>query len=98
MLVRNIIAAFALTGLATAMPTEEFEELEARAGCTRPAFCCKTVLDPVNIFFVTAIGSGCDPKGSGNCPRGKSPLCCPNGQIKVSFCDHQKSWYLLERK
>lgn len=86
MLVRSIITAFALAGLATAIPTEEFEdELEARGTCSPGhSYCCKSAIKPLNLWFIKAAGQDCVP-GSYPCGPKKTYLCCDGGQIKVSI-------------
>ena len=91
MLMKNILAAFAIAGLVAAAPAED---IEARAMCGSPtkAWCCDTALSPVNIFFIRGIGKGCKKAtntGTTTSPNyqcpGKKFLCCANGQIVVSF-------------
>jgi hypothetical protein len=57
MLLKNIITAFALTGLATATPVSDIEERQTT--CT-PAkdWCCSTAY-PLSIFFIRGVGSNC---------------------------------------
>lgn len=61
MLLKNILAAFAIAGLATASPAED---IEARAGtpCSsaQHAWCCASAF-PLSIFFIRGVGSNCVP-------------------------------------
>ena len=86
MLMKNILAAFAIAGLVAAAPAED---IEARACTKGKAWCCDTALSPVNIFFIRGIGMGCKAAASPytGCPSssGKKFLCCSGGQIVVSF-------------
>lgn len=65
MLVKNIIAACALAGLATATPAENIQARANFGTCgtvsnplTSQAWCCVTAL-PLNIFFIQGVGSNC---------------------------------------
>jgi hypothetical protein len=91
MLVKNIIATFAIAGLAIAMPTEDFEERDTTACRTAHGWCCTSAVSSLNLFFVKGAGSGCVPAN----PNGKdcgssSPkklvnLCCSGNQIVVRY-------------
>ncbi|KAJ6113928.1 hypothetical protein N7523_007245 [Penicillium sp. IBT 18751x] len=79
MLTKNILAAFALAGLAIAIPVEDLQE---RATCpSGQDWCCATAF-PLNIFFIQGVGSNCVAKPSAGCkaPKAQS-LCCANHQI-----------------
>lgn len=55
MLMKNILAAFTLAGLAIASPVEDIQE---RA---QSCFCCANAI-PFNILFITKVGSNCKRK------------------------------------
>ncbi|KAJ5438089.1 uncharacterized protein N7458_009087 [Penicillium daleae] len=85
MLVKNIIAAFALAGLATATPAENIQARANSGTCgtatnplTSHAWCCVSAL-PLNIFFIQGVGSNCVQAihGAGNtftCPTSGNTL------------------------
>lgn len=67
MLVKNILAVFAIAGMAAAYPAEDYEveardALEERGYCWKDdhSWCCKNSL-PVSIFFFSGAGSDCKP-------------------------------------
>jgi hypothetical protein len=62
MLVKNIIAAFTLAGLATASPFENIEERAACTGGIDKTWCCQTAVSPLNLFFIRGAGSDCISK------------------------------------
>ncbi|OQE14651.1 hypothetical protein PENFLA_c036G04599 [Penicillium flavigenum] len=79
MLVKNIITAFALTGLATATPVGDIEERQTCAPAKN--WCCSTAY-PLSIFFIRGVGSNCRLRGSTLCGgRQAASLCCANNQI-----------------
>ncbi|KAJ5912617.1 hypothetical protein N7504_001500 [Penicillium tannophilum] len=91
MLVKNILAVFAIAGMAAAYPTEDYEyeardALEERQpGPMCPPghnWCCQNSV-PFSFIFFSGAGSNCVTRsgpGSG-CPKGTSSLCCQKGQI-----------------
>ncbi|KAJ5693215.1 hypothetical protein N7462_002638 [Penicillium macrosclerotiorum] len=91
MLVKNILATFAIAGLAMAAPTEDFDadagapDVEARDSVcpgTPPdrSWCCKSSV-PFNIFFIEGAGNGCKRPTYQGCPYGTYALCCRHKQI-----------------
>ncbi|KAJ6030657.1 uncharacterized protein N7446_000280 [Penicillium canescens] len=84
MLMKNILAAFTLAGLAIATPVEE--DLEKRAACPVGGpthnWCCATATN-LNIFFIRGVGSNCQSNLQGvTCSGTRSrPLCCGGNQI-----------------
>lgn len=62
MLMKNILGAFAIAGLATAAPAENIEARDSSGQCGRSshAWCCVTAF-PLNIFFIQGVGSNCVP-------------------------------------
>lgn len=100
MLVKNLLAAFALTGLAVAMPTEDLEERDNYQQCSpSKAWCCKVAVPNLNLFFIKGTGKDCqkanqwDPR---HCGDGKYKqdvnLCCSKNQIVVSFSSLLLLW------
>ncbi|KAJ5649178.1 uncharacterized protein N7484_002901 [Penicillium longicatenatum] len=83
MLVKNILAVFAIAGMAAAYPAEEVEtDLEERGYCEKDSnsWCCKNIV-PFSILFFDGVGSDCKHPGNDGCKYGSSPLCCHKGQI-----------------
>ncbi|KAJ5623672.1 hypothetical protein N7490_012277 [Penicillium lividum] len=82
MLVKKLIAAFTLAGMATAYPAEDFEvtsDLEERTSCPMGhSWCCKQAAGP--IFGTEGLGQGCYSSNGGGCNKGTSSLCCMHGQ------------------
>lgn len=60
MLMKNILTAFALAGVATANPTGDLESRALSGTCSQPnqVYCCTTAL-PFNFLFIQSVGSGC---------------------------------------
>ncbi|KAJ6132597.1 hypothetical protein N7471_007812 [Penicillium samsonianum] len=87
MLMKNILTALALTGVATANPTGDLESRALTGTCSKPTqvYCCTQAFD-FNLLFIRKVGSGCAPapapvSGTYTCPAGKNFLCCDGGQI-----------------
>ncbi|KAJ5711788.1 hypothetical protein N7488_005944 [Penicillium malachiteum] len=85
MLVKKLIAAFILTGMAAAYPAENFastsstSDLEERATCPNGHnWCCKQALQGFG-------GQGCYSSNGGKCTKGTSPICCMNGQWVIAL-------------
>ncbi|KAJ5524036.1 hypothetical protein N7494_010686 [Penicillium frequentans] len=95
MLVKNILAVFAIAGMATAYPAEDYE-YDARGLEERDLppkcpdghnWCCQNSV-PFSFIFFSGAGSNCvppsPPKKPGDpptCKSGTSSLCCQKGQI-----------------
>lgn len=58
MLMKNILAAFTLAGLAIATPVEDIQARDCPQGQN---WCCATAF-PLNIFFIQKVGSNCKGK------------------------------------
>ncbi|KAJ5753536.1 uncharacterized protein N7511_007689 [Penicillium nucicola] len=84
MLMKNIFAALALTGLVAAIPVDDFEErdLEERDQCKYGNnWCCESAV-PLNLLFIQGSGKKCELKSGNRCPNNRpASLCCPQNQI-----------------
>jgi hypothetical protein len=58
MLLKNILAAFTIAGLAAASPAGDIEARSSTSCATGTPFCCATAF-PLSIFFIQGVGSNC---------------------------------------
>ncbi|KAJ5875299.1 uncharacterized protein N7473_012646 [Penicillium subrubescens] len=89
MLLKNVLATFAIAGLTAASPVDGIEARAVSGTCAKNAnaWCCATAF-PFSIFFIQKVGSNCvRPSGSGpsyscsNKPGRPNFLCCDNNEL-----------------
>ncbi|KAJ6011952.1 hypothetical protein N7499_013077 [Penicillium canescens] len=88
MLMKNILAALTLAGLAIATPVEEDIQERQVANCPSSRnWCCVTATN-LNIFFIKGVGSNCKANPNNvpcntlpGPPTRPRPLCCSTRQV-----------------
>lgn len=87
MLLKNILAAFTITGLAAASPAGDIEARSSTPCATGTPFCCATAFS-LSIFFIQGVGSNCQP--------GKAILSSfRENTILISHPRHCKEWSFI---